>query len=36
MGMEISETGRQGQRMKQGENRDEWRSVRGGMEIEQT
>ena len=36
MGMEISETGRQGQRMRQGENRDEQRSVRDVTEIEQT
>ena len=34
MGMEISETGRQGQRVKQGGNRDEWRTVRDGMKIE--
>ena len=36
MGIEISETGGQGQRMKQGENRDEQRSVRDVMEIEWT
>ena len=34
MGMEISETERQGWRVKQEGDRDEWRSVRGGMEIE--
>ena len=33
MGTEISETGR---RMKQGGNRDKWRSVGDVMEIEQT
>ena len=36
MGMEISETGRQGQRVKQGGDRDEQRSVRGEMEIGQS
>ena len=36
MGTEIGETGRQGQGMKQGGNRDEWRGVRDVMEIEQT
>ena len=34
MGMEISETGRQGWSVKWGENRDKQRSVRDGMEIE--
>ena len=36
MGTEISETGRQGQRMKQGGNRDEQRSVGDVAELEQT
>ena len=34
MGTEISETGRQGQRVKQGGNRDKQRVVGDGMEIE--
>ena len=36
MGMEISETGRQGQRMKQGGNRDEWRGIGDVTGREQT
>ena len=36
MGIEISETGRQGQRMKQGGNRDKQRGVGDVMEIEWT
>ena len=34
MRMEISETERQGHEVKQGGNRDEWRSVGDGMGIE--
>ena len=35
MGTEISEIGRQGQRVKQAENRDEQRTVGDGTEMEQ-
>ena len=35
MGMEISETGRQGQRSETRGNRDRWRGVRDVTEIEQ-